>query len=411
MADTKEAEKQYLARTGSTDWERMKPFSQPGADTLVDSATLLHDFAVAMLALQPALDDLILDLGAGGCWCSDLLMRLNRRTVAIDISADMLRTGRSRANGAAIRAVAGDLEHLPFRSGAFAKAVCLNAIHHVPDIPAALREVARVLTPAGVVVFSEPGKGHAGQPVSTAAMRDYGVLEQDVLIPEFVRACRDAGFVDVRIKPLAYAIPEFDLTPEDWTRWSALAASRRPARALEKMRRALLEMFGAAKQSVLFEEAFGMTLVRTLRSAMEDHPIILAAKVRLPGRDAARPWAARIEVLEATARVPAGGTCTGRLRVTNAGRTAWAPASASGTGHVSVGIQLLDGAGHLVARDHQRVTLPRRVVPGETVELTFACPAPVERGAGQMKIDLVAEGVTWFEPTGSSTAVIPLEVE
>jgi hypothetical protein len=50
-------------------------------------------------------------------------------------------------------------------------------------------------------------------------------------------------------------------------------------------------------------------------------------------------------------------------------------------------------------------------VPGETVELTFACPAPVERGAGQMKIDLVAEGVTWFEPTGSSTAVIPLEVE
>ena len=35
----------------STDWERVKPFSHPGADTLVDSASLLHDFAVAMLAL------------------------------------------------------------------------------------------------------------------------------------------------------------------------------------------------------------------------------------------------------------------------------------------------------------------------------------------------------------------------
>ena len=176
MAVTTQAEKEYLARTGSTDWERLKPFSHRGADTLADSASLLHDFAVAMLALAPAPDDLILDLGAGGCWCSDLLRRLNRRSVAIDISLDMLRTGRSRPGGADLWAVAGDLEHLPFRSAAFAKAVCLSAIHHVPDIAGALRELARVLRDDGVAVFSEPGKGHAHAPVATAAMRDYGVL-------------------------------------------------------------------------------------------------------------------------------------------------------------------------------------------------------------------------------------------
>ena len=172
MADTKQAEKDYLARTGSTAWERVKPFSHPGADTLADSASLLHDFAVAMLALAPAPDDLILDLGAGGCWCSDLLRRLNRRSVAIDISLDMLRTGRARPGAGALWAVAGDLEHLPFRSGAFAKAVCLSAIHHVPDIAGALRELARVLRDDGVAVFSEPGKGHAHAPVSAAAVRD-----------------------------------------------------------------------------------------------------------------------------------------------------------------------------------------------------------------------------------------------
>jgi hypothetical protein len=101
-ADTKLAEKAYLARTGSAAGERCKPFSQPGADTMADSAKMLHDFAVAMLMLQPAPDDIVLDLGAGGCWCSDLLGRLNRRAVAVDISLDMLRAGRSRPTGGSI---------------------------------------------------------------------------------------------------------------------------------------------------------------------------------------------------------------------------------------------------------------------------------------------------------------------
>ena len=131
--NTKQAEKEYLARTGSSAWEQSKPFSPPGLDTLAESARMLHDFAAAMLALEPAPGDLILDLGAGACWCSDLLGRLNRPAIAVDISWDMLRAGRSRP-GADIRAVTGDLEALPFRSGAFQKAVCLSAVHHVPDI-------------------------------------------------------------------------------------------------------------------------------------------------------------------------------------------------------------------------------------------------------------------------------------
>ena len=33
-------------------------------------------------------------------------------------------------------ALIGDMERLPFRSGAFDKAICLNALHHVPDMRA-----------------------------------------------------------------------------------------------------------------------------------------------------------------------------------------------------------------------------------------------------------------------------------
>jgi hypothetical protein len=57
MVGSKESEKEYLARAGSSEWERVKPFSPNRADTLTDSALLLRDFAVAMLALNPAPGD------------------------------------------------------------------------------------------------------------------------------------------------------------------------------------------------------------------------------------------------------------------------------------------------------------------------------------------------------------------
>src|SRR5688572_22387411 len=108
VLDSKDAEKTYLGRTGGSAWERLKPFSPPGDDTLTDSLELLHDFAAALRLLQPEADDLIADLGAGGGWCSDLLQRLNRRSIAIDISLEMLRVARQRPTAAPIHAVAGD---------------------------------------------------------------------------------------------------------------------------------------------------------------------------------------------------------------------------------------------------------------------------------------------------------------
>jgi len=408
--DTKQAEKEYLARTGSSVWEQTKPFAYPGSDTLHESAQLLHDFSVAMMALQPGPDDLVLDLGAGGCWCADLLGRLNRRAVAVDISLDMLRTGRSRPTGADIRAVAGDFEMLPFQSGTFQKAVCLSAIHHVPNIPKAVREIARVLSDTGVALFSEPGRGHGDAAVSTAAMRDYGVLEQDVLIPDFVRACREAGFRDVRIKTLSYTIPAFDLTPEQWETWSGMAQSKRPVRALRKIARGLAEFVGLGKGGLLFEETFGMSLVRTLRHAMEDHPIIIASKAPSDGTEIGSLRSARIDVAADDHARP-GGAVAVRVTLTNLGSAAWPAASRSGTGHVRLGVQLLDEGGRLLNRDHHRETLPHDMAPGATTTLSFTCPAADRPGSYMFKFDLVAEGTTWFEAVGSQTVTTRLTVD
>jgi len=401
VADTKHAEKEYLKRTGSTDWERAKPFSPPGSDTLADSAHMLHDFAAAMLMLQPSPDDLILDLGAGAGWCSDLLGRLNRSSIAVDISHDMLAAGRTRP-GASIRAVAGDMESLPFRSGVFQHAICVSAIHHVPNIPAAVREIARVLDPAGVALFSEPGLGHADAPVATAAVRDFGVLEQEILVGDFTRACRDAGFADVRIKPLAYTVPGFDLTVEQWDAWSRLAASTRPRRALTKIALACAELLGLGKRGSVFEDTFAISLVRTLRPVVEHHPVIVASK-STAARPAGSRWRADIRV-DVAARGRAGVGLPIRVVARNTGFGTWRPQSRSGIGHVRCGVQLLDGSMRLVARDYHRVPLPGPIDAGETLTLTFDCPLPSEPGEYGLKFDLVAEGMTWFETAGSPAA-------
>jgi SAM-dependent methyltransferase len=407
--DSKQAEKTYLSRTGGSVWERVKPFSPPGDETLDDSLDLLHDFAVAAKLLQPSADDRIVDLGAGGGWCSDMLQRLNRKSVAVDISLEMLRVSRERSTRVPISAVAGDFERLPFVDGAFDKAICLSALHHVPDMASAVSEIARVLTSKGVAVFSEPGAGHATMPASIAATQDYGVLEQEVLIEPFIDMCRAAGFAQVHVCPIAYIIPEFELTLDEWRAWRRLPRTKRPWRAAEKMWRAALEFVGAGKKTVLFEEAFAMRLVRLFQRPVEEHPFILASKSG-EGRRRRSIFRATIDVAPLPPQAGSGEAVTATVTLTNTGTAPWPAHSESGSGHVRLGIMLLNADGLVIGRDFGRYALGGDVQPGESHTLRATFVAPATAGNYRLKFDLVAEGVTWFEPAGTKPEVRPFQV-
>jgi ubiquinone/menaquinone biosynthesis C-methylase UbiE len=410
MVDTKQAEKAYLRSTGGGAWELYKPFAPPGAFTTAQSAQLIHDFAVLLYSLQPTASDRILDLGAGGCWCADWLGRLNFRPVAVDLALDMLRVGRSRVGHGARALVAGDLEALPFRDGAFDKACCLNALHHVPDIPKALAEICRVLRSDGVVLFSEPGLAHSEKAESVAAMRDCGVLEQDIHVEAFLRACREAGFAYVRLQALAYVVPQCEVRLEEWRAWDRLARRQRPRRALEKMARAALELFGLGKHGTLFEEALTMEVVRLLKASMENHPIVIAAKQRRVASEGPE-WQAEICVAAPPpARVSAGRAVRIALHVRNTGRRVWAATRRDGDGWVRVGVQLLDVHRTLIDRDYHRLALPADLPPGGACSISTDLPVPPESGSFVLKCDLVLEGVTWFEVQGTMPALIPIDV-
>src|SRR5690242_4785143 len=94
--DSKESEKEYGRRVAGAEWELVKPFAPKGAHTLAESLPLIHDFAAALRLLDVGPTNRILDLGAGPCWSTEWLHRLNLRAVALDISIDLLRVGRRR---------------------------------------------------------------------------------------------------------------------------------------------------------------------------------------------------------------------------------------------------------------------------------------------------------------------------
>lgn len=402
--DRKQSEKEYLRRTGARRWEEFKPFLPPGTQAGEESAYLILDFAVLLLTLNPSPSDLILDLGAGSCWCSEWLERLNFRTVALDISHDMLQIGKARLSPTkGRRLVVGDMEGLPFADSSFQRAFCLNAFHHVPDTLEALREIARVVTPDGVVLFSEPGRGHAEKPASVAAMRDCGVLERDILISEFLETCVHAGFADARLQPMSHVIPRFDLKKSAWDAWRAMARSKRPVRGLRKLWRAALEIAGLGKESVLFEEAFAIRLVRLLEPIVEQHPVITAYKSPLTRLEPESDLA-DLALLEAPRLSRPGEPMPIRIRAHNRGTRDWPAPEKVETGCVRFGVQLLDRELALLNRDYFRQQLPRPVRPGETVEVALQVPAPAEAGVYQLKVDLVRENVAWFEIGGSSVA-------
>lgn len=413
---TRQAEKEYLRRSGAAPWERAKPFAPRGEVALSEGLHLIQEFGACVGLLDADPDHDILDLGAGACWVSDGLQRLGLSAFAVDISHDLLTIGRERLSQTGrARVVTGDAEALPFSSGAFDRVICLNAIHHVPHIPTALAEVARVLNAEGLAVFSEPGIGHSEHAGARRAVQDFGVQEMDVEPTVFLDQCQAAGFAHVVLEPFARVVPGHGLTPEQWRVWRGLAVASRPRRALTTLRKGIFEIFGLRKNTDLFTEAFAAEVLRVLHAAMQHHPIVVASKRpfdRFLSRGTAprRSPRAAIHVLDAPSTVAPGEAVSIRIEVRNLGPSRWRTTSHTPR-PVRVGVQLLDSERRLIDRDYARHSLPGDLSPGKACVMPVSFSAPTVPGRYAVKIDLVAEGVSWFETLGTTPAIHPIVVE
>lgn len=95
---------------------------------------------------------LVLDAGCGGGLVARELAAAGAEVVGVDRSLGSLGVARRAVRGH-FRPAQGRLERLPFADGSFDAVVAADVLEHLPDLPAAVAELARVLAPGGSFVF------------------------------------------------------------------------------------------------------------------------------------------------------------------------------------------------------------------------------------------------------------------
>jgi hypothetical protein len=94
--------------------------------------------------------------------------------------------------------------------------------------------------------------------------------------------------------------------------------------------------------------------------------------------------------------------------VTNVGDTVWLMGPLAVPGAVLLGIQVIGNGRELLTRDWRRVLLPRCVAPGESISIAVDLSHEIDKGVRRIRLDMVAEGVCWFEHTGSTPVDLDL---
>ena len=93
----------------------------------------------------------------------DLSVGMLRAAARTDVAAESVADGSAGARAGAAggaRLVAGDAAALPLQDGSVDVALAAHMLYHVPDPPAAVRELRRVLRPDGRVVVVLNGADH-----------------------------------------------------------------------------------------------------------------------------------------------------------------------------------------------------------------------------------------------------------
>lgn len=124
-------------------------------------------------------------------------------------------------------------------------------------------------------------------------------------------------------------------------------------------------------------------------------------------QEKAPPYRAQIVVLEAPDYGTVGETLTITVAMRNLGSKTWKRGVKN---PFHVGYHWKDADGEIVLAPDFRTTLPQHVPPGEWVEVDVAVGLPSIPGSFFLYIDMVHEGVTWFEEQGSTPARIPIQV-
>ena len=137
--------------------EVMDSAEEAAAYDAMDHGAVNAAFAEDFLAFAGTPGE-VLDLGCGTGWIPvEIARRCDAGVVALDASAEMLVVAGRNAGpfGGRVRLLLASASKLPFADRSVGAVVSNSLVHHLHDPLPALREVARVLRPGGVVFIRD----------------------------------------------------------------------------------------------------------------------------------------------------------------------------------------------------------------------------------------------------------------
>ena len=131
-------------------------WSAGGKDYEQISRGIADSIEHAVLRLNPAPGERVLDLSTGTGWTSRLVARRGANVIGVDIADDLLETARARARAEALSIdyQLGDAENLPFETAEFDAVISTCGIMFASRPQAAAAELARVCRPGGRIALT-----------------------------------------------------------------------------------------------------------------------------------------------------------------------------------------------------------------------------------------------------------------
>lgn len=207
---------------------------------------------------QPKPDWRVLDVSTGAGHTAFAFAPRVATVVATDLAEQMLDAARTLARDRGIANVefrTADAHALPFGDATFDLVTSRLALHHYPDAESALREMARVCRPAGLVALVDnvvPGEAHAAAYINRfEQVRDRSHI-QAASVQDLERCFRNAGLAAAHVETLSK-----EMAFEPWVRRMGASADTQ-----ERVRDLLLEAPPAARDFLAPREQNGALFFR-----------------------------------------------------------------------------------------------------------------------------------------------------
>jgi ubiquinone/menaquinone biosynthesis C-methylase UbiE len=358
-----------------------KPFS-----SLIEGPEILKNMGLLLSGLRLGKTMTILDFAAGVCWFSRYLSQLHCKTISCDVSKTALEIGkrlfREHPNiGNPISEPSFlhfDGHKLDLPDESIDRIICFDSFHHVPNQEEVISELARVLKRGGIAGFSEPGIYHSQSPQSQYEMKNYKVLENDILIPEIFALARKHGFTDIRVKL-------FGDTEVSFNQYKLLTSQI----VLKLLKIFSPKIWYRMTGKSIFFLFKGEYILDSRGPVGLSHSISLDKNVF---------------------SVKAGKDLDILIKVSNTGSARWLNENMNDIGVVRIGTHLYDEEKNLINLDFSRHDITSLTEPGATFEQTIKVKFN-DVGAYKLAIDLVSENICWFEIVGSIPNLATINVE